>query len=249
MKLVVDVRDVRGKRMKEGGEEVDVRVQATGMGGTSQHVECTVVDNENGTYTATYTPANKGNYLVAVEVNGVPIAGSPFPVFFSTPLDPAEIAAQQEAERLARAQAEAAASHMQPVLTAANPAISAAAAAGLAAANSVNTADEPLRTLYIADISNAVPLERLRELFAIFGQVQDLTVVGDRKDMAIVIFTTKEAAQQAQALHQTQFGDRQLRVTAPIAAMSIGVVPSDPGLAMQMQQIQQMQVCAPYLAV
>eukprot|EP00983_Pelagomonas_calceolata_P011180 360150-Pelagomonas_calceolata.AAC.5 len=50
------------------------------------------------------------------------------------------------------------------------------AAAHAALAATVPTADEPLRTLYVANISPMVPLDRLRELFAIFGQVQDLNV-------------------------------------------------------------------------
>lgn len=66
--------------------------------------------------------------------------------------------------------------------------------------------------------------------------------VGDKKDMAIVRFVNKESQHQAQQLNNTPFGDRPLHVTAPIAAMSSGIVPANPALAMQMQQIQQMQV-------
>jgi hypothetical protein len=47
---------------------------------------------------------------------------------------------------------------------------------------------------------------------------------------------------QGQQLNGTQFGDRPLNVTAPMSAMAAGVVPAHPGLAMQMQQIQSMQV-------
>jgi hypothetical protein len=66
--------------------------------------------------------------------------------------------------------------------------------------------------------------------------------VGEKKDMAIVRFVGKDSQHQAQQLNNTLFGDRPLHVTAPIAAMSSGIVPANPALAMQMQQIQQMQV-------
>ena len=68
--------------------------------------------------------------------------------------------------------------------------------------------------------------------------------MGDKREMAVVRFVNKESQHQAQQLNNTLFGDRPLHVTAPIAAMSSGVVPANPGLAMQMQQIQQMQVRA-----
>ncbi len=66
--------------------------------------------------------------------------------------------------------------------------------------------------------------------------------VGDKKDMAIVVFSAKESQAQGQALNGTMFGDRTLNVTAPMAAMSAGVMPANPALAMHMQQIQSMQV-------
>lgn len=100
VKLYIDVKDSTGRRLKEGGEDVTVRVQATGVGAASQYIAVETTDNNDGTYTAIYTPPAKGNYLVSVEVNGLPVAGSPFPVFFSQPLDPAQLAALQEAERV-----------------------------------------------------------------------------------------------------------------------------------------------------
>jgi hypothetical protein len=50
------------------------------------------------------------------------------------------------------------------------------AAAHAALAATVPSADEPLRTLYVANISPMVPVDRLRELFGIFGVVQDMEV-------------------------------------------------------------------------
>lgn len=50
------------------------------------------------------------------------------------------------------------------------------AAAHAALAATLPSADEPLRTVYVANISPMVPLDRLKELFGIFGEVQDLQV-------------------------------------------------------------------------
>lgn len=98
VKLVVHVKDERGKRIKEGGEEVTVRVQAPpGMAANEgcnflnslwrRALSCNayslrrhsvgtgvglipveVTDNSDGTYTAFYTPPVKGNYSLVVEV-------------------------------------------------------------------------------------------------------------------------------------------------------------------------------------
>lgn len=106
VKLFVYVKDAQHRQMKEGGEEVVVRVQPSSrsMGDTMM---AEVEDNKNGIYTATYTAPAKGNYMVSVEVNGLPISGSPFPVFFSAPVDPAVLAQQEEEERRAAAAAAA----------------------------------------------------------------------------------------------------------------------------------------------
>lgn len=230
--------------MKEGGEDVTVRVQ---YHGTGEYLSVEVTDNDNGTYTAVYTPPAKGDYSVTVEINGVPIAGSPFPVFFSTPVDPAILAAEQEAEQK-KAEAAAAAAQGAGAAAGADAAaaqpgsVSVAAAAGVSAVQGLG--DENLRTLYVGNISPLVPFDRLRDLFNIFGTVLELSPVGDAKDMAVVIFATKEAQSQGQQLNGTMFGDRQLHVTAPMSAMAAGVIPAHPTLAMQMQQIQNMQVSA-----
>eukprot|EP00983_Pelagomonas_calceolata_P011179 360150-Pelagomonas_calceolata.AAC.4 len=96
--------DAQHRQMREGGEEVVVRVQPSSrsMGDTFM---ASVEDNNNGIYTATYTAPAKGNYMVSVEVNGLPISGSPFPVFFSAPVDPAVLAQQEEEAKAAAAAA------------------------------------------------------------------------------------------------------------------------------------------------
>ncbi|GLJ40713.1 hypothetical protein SUGI_0841240 [Cryptomeria japonica] len=78
--FVVMTRDSDGRRTPHGGQSIRVRIRAA-AGGAEQ--EAMVKDHADGSYTATYAVAKRGDYSVTVECNGRPIAGSPFPVFFS----------------------------------------------------------------------------------------------------------------------------------------------------------------------
>lgn len=80
--FVVVTKDSDGRRVPHGGAYIRVRVSpGAGVGGSDQ--EAVVKDHADGTYTATYAVAKRGDYMVSVECNGLPILGSPFPVFFS----------------------------------------------------------------------------------------------------------------------------------------------------------------------
>jgi hypothetical protein len=70
--LTVQGRDTYGNAVTTGGAIVTVRV--TGANTSSP----TVTDNANGTYTAKYTPKKVGSDNVAITVNAVPTAGSPY---------------------------------------------------------------------------------------------------------------------------------------------------------------------------
>ncbi|KAG6553951.1 hypothetical protein Mapa_004868 [Marchantia paleacea] len=80
--FVVVTKDSDGRRTGHGGAYIRVRITpGAGVGGAEQ--EAVVKDHADGTYTATYAVAKRGDYMVSVECNGLPILGSPFPVFFS----------------------------------------------------------------------------------------------------------------------------------------------------------------------
>ncbi|XP_024383168.2 uncharacterized protein [Physcomitrium patens] len=80
--FVVVMKDSDGRRIPHGGAYIRVRVTpGAGVGGVEQ--DAVVKDHADGTYTATYAVAKRGDYMVSVECNGHPISGSPFPVFFS----------------------------------------------------------------------------------------------------------------------------------------------------------------------
>ncbi|XP_071719738.1 uncharacterized protein [Rutidosis leptorrhynchoides] len=80
--FVVVTKDSDGRKVPNGGSMVKVKVSpGVGVGGTEQ--EGIVKDMGDGTYTVTYVVPKRGNYMLAVECDGKPIMGSPFPVFFS----------------------------------------------------------------------------------------------------------------------------------------------------------------------
>lgn len=82
--FVIVTKDGYGRRVPDGGAQIKVKVTpAAGVSGGEVEQEAVVKDHGDGTYTVTYAVAKRGNYVVSVECNGMPILNSPFPVFFS----------------------------------------------------------------------------------------------------------------------------------------------------------------------
>jgi hypothetical protein len=80
--FTVVAKDRHSRRLTAGGARVRVRVSpAAGVGGDD--LEGAVKDNGDGSYTVTYVVPKRGNYMVHIELDGAPVMGSPFPVFFS----------------------------------------------------------------------------------------------------------------------------------------------------------------------
>ena len=71
--IVVQARDAYGNALSGGGATVVVTVSGKNRAGPM-----TATDVGDGTYTATYTPRDKGTDSVAITMNGTPIEGSPF---------------------------------------------------------------------------------------------------------------------------------------------------------------------------
>ncbi len=114
--LIITCKDEDGKRCKEGGDDVLVKVvPGPGVGsGSAPYVDVQVEDKGTGVYVATYTPPFKGMYNVTVEINGRELEGSPFPVFFGPPQEPSAAAAASAAQDAATAAAAAAGSAALP---------------------------------------------------------------------------------------------------------------------------------------
>ncbi|KAK1611934.1 hypothetical protein QYE76_035607 [Lolium multiflorum] len=75
-------KDRDGRRVTSGGASVRVRVRPADNSDNSD-LEGAVRDNADGSYVVTYVVPRRGNYMVHVDLDGAPIMGSPFPVFFS----------------------------------------------------------------------------------------------------------------------------------------------------------------------
>lgn len=103
--LIITCKDEDGKRCKEGGDDVLIKVvPGSGVGsGSAPYVDVQVEDKGTGVYVATYTPPVKGMYNVTVEINGRELEGSPFPVFFGPPQEPSAAAAAPAAQDAATA--------------------------------------------------------------------------------------------------------------------------------------------------
>ncbi|KAM0935848.1 putative transcription factor C3H family [Dioscorea sansibarensis] len=80
--FVLTAKDSDGRRVPSGGAHVRVKISpGVGVGGSDQ--EGMVKDQGDGTYSVTYAVPKRGNYMVHIELDGRPVMGSPFPVFFS----------------------------------------------------------------------------------------------------------------------------------------------------------------------
>uniref|UniRef100_A0ACD5X165 Uncharacterized protein n=1 Tax=Avena sativa TaxID=4498 RepID=A0ACD5X165_AVESA len=76
-------KDRDGRRVPSGGALVRVRVRPAAGGDSDLDVVAVVRDNGDGSYAVSYSVPRRGNYMVHVDLDGAPIMGSPFPVFFS----------------------------------------------------------------------------------------------------------------------------------------------------------------------
>jgi hypothetical protein len=86
--ITVTSRDANGNALTSGGETVVVDVSGANT------VTPAVTDNDDGTYTATYTPSTAGTDTVAISLNGDAITDSPFTsVVSSGSADPAQTTA------------------------------------------------------------------------------------------------------------------------------------------------------------
>jgi hypothetical protein len=71
--IVVQARDKGGNPLTSGGATVVVTVSGANNAGALD-----VTDQDNGTYTASYSPVAAGTDYIAITVDGTPIGGSPF---------------------------------------------------------------------------------------------------------------------------------------------------------------------------
>lgn len=175
--------------------QVSVR-PASGTSGVSEEIQVAMTDRGDGTYVATYSAPSRGNYYVSVEVDGLPIEGSPFPVYFA-PAPAGGATAEGSVSAAAAAgtagtatlaagppgAAPASSAHAGglPPLPApppgppplSSPTAAATVAAGAASVNmpSLLANDMLARTVYASNINPLVSTDQLRQLFSFNGTV------------------------------------------------------------------------------
>jgi len=74
--FTVEARNRKGDRIHNGGHPFLVQVKDP----FNQPIAANITDNGDGTYTATYNPADPGEHVVEVTLNRVPVADSPYHV-------------------------------------------------------------------------------------------------------------------------------------------------------------------------
>lgn len=72
--IKIDTRDVFGNDIKTGGFASHLTILVTGTNSATP----TVLDNGDGTYSASYLPISKGTDRIDITLDGTPISGSPY---------------------------------------------------------------------------------------------------------------------------------------------------------------------------
>jgi hypothetical protein len=85
--IVLQARDASGVDLTTGGET------AAGTISGANTVTLSFTDNGDGSYTASYTPANPGADSVAPTLNGIATAGAPYAITIADVVDPASCTA------------------------------------------------------------------------------------------------------------------------------------------------------------
>ena len=78
-KITIMTNDMHGKPFSRGGERVEVSLSLMGSDATA--LSAKVVDKNNGTYIASFTPRRVGEHQLSITIDSAHVKGSPFPVY------------------------------------------------------------------------------------------------------------------------------------------------------------------------
>ena len=84
-KFLVTARKENDQRFEYGGENVSGELQL--MGADRPPLKGNMVDNEDGTYSVSFTPQDVGEHKLSVTICNKPIRGSPFVIYVREPRD------------------------------------------------------------------------------------------------------------------------------------------------------------------
>jgi hypothetical protein len=200
--LQITAKDAQGQRLTHGGDRIAVHVSpAVGTAALERPVPVAVTDYGNGNYAATYTVPARGNYSVAVEINGMHIANSPFPVFFSPPGDTSTMVPPGTVLPPPPPRPDGAdPSGAGPPPGEASSAMVLAAKKAIEAMGDLTAGEKLARSLYIGNISQTVSRDDFRRLVSLVGRVASVEFLEDPPDTALVEFVTKEDMESAKIL-------------------------------------------------
>jgi hypothetical protein len=202
-RFTVFAADASGARARSGGAAVVVAVTPSGGVSGGDAIAGAVDDLGDGTYACSYVVPSRGDYDVAVTLDGDAIRGSPFPVFFAAPPAsnvPANPMTASAVAGVAAARPPTAAAVLQPATRYPPPPPPPAAL------------DEMQRTLCVKNIGAMVGVEQLRALFGYCGDVVDCRVAGSGAQYGFVEFATNAQAVKALGLDGMALGDRTIKV-------------------------------------
>ncbi|KAL4434070.1 hypothetical protein ABPG75_000511 [Micractinium tetrahymenae] len=250
--LTITCRDAAGKRVRDGGAFILVMVEPVAPPGAApgeepEPIQAEVKDHGNGTYTASYEVPSKGNYQLHIEVNGEPLGGSPFPVFFSAPAPQpaaapaapapgaaqppaADVVAQQAAATTALAGAlagiEAAAMGVPAAVPQLDPKIKESLGFQLAQSGlriPAKLSEEDVRCIVV--VGNVPPSASSGAVEAVFskcGRIRSCTLVGIGSGFAFVEFSREKGAAAALEMKEPKLQGQPLKLELAADARKAG---------------------------
>lgn len=250
--LTITCRDATGKRVREGGAFILVMVEPTVPPGTAageepEPIQAEVKDHGNGTYTASYEVPSKGNYQLHIEVNGEPLGGSPFPLFFSAPAPQpapqpaapvpsaaqhptADVGAQQAAATTALAGAlagiEAAAMGVAPAAPQLDPKVKESLGFQLAQMGlriPAKLSEEDVRCIVVVgNVPPSAKSDAVESVFSKCGRIRSCTLVGIGSGFAFVEFSREKGAAAAMEMKEPKLMGQLLKLELAADARAAG---------------------------
>ena len=209
--FTITCADEDGARIRTGGAKIQISVLRVGLHASTSGdcpIPTRIVDNNDGSYTCGYTVDGRGDYSVSAELDGSPIAGSPYPVFFSG------IPGQMTSVK-----------PIPGVVPGVVPG-EGGDAPGAAPASESEPIEVTTAQLHVGNLTMNVTAAQLRQLFAHCGEVMNARMQHG-KQYGFVEMATVEQARSALKLNGMPLDGRNMRVE-PAASVRQQPNPHEP---------------------